>query len=363
MIGKKNGIVVFGMGSSNHTAKWVSYFRDQGYRVMLISFHPCRHLDGVQIEYLKVNGRLGMLAKLPRIKTLIKDFAPDLIHAHYASSYGLVASLTGFSPFVLSTWGDDIMVFPRKSVLHRAIIGRVIRRADYLTATSKMLGEATLDVAGVRKEIDIIPFGVDLQRFAAVDRPQREPIHIGAVRWLTPKYGIDYLIRAVAQLIEERLSVKLTIIGLGPLRQELELLARQLGVEDQVTFTGPISNEEVIDYLNKFDIAVMPSTSEGETFGVAAVEAMATGLPVVASNIGGLPEVVLHDVTGKLVKPSDVGSLAAALREYVNSHALRIKHGLAGRRRAEELFDWSRNADSMGQLYSRILDSRNQLSD
>ncbi len=348
-------LLILAMGASTHTRKWVKYFRDAGHEVMLVSFYPCEEISGVEVRVLRIRNRLAILMKLPALNKIIADFKPDLLHAHYASSCGVMAALSGYKPYILSTWGDDVMVFPNKSKLHRKAVSWAIDRADQVTATSKILHDRTVALSSNKRQVTVIPFGVDLVKFAFLEREAKETVHIGAVRWLTPKYGIEYLVRAVAKLVASDYPVKLTIIGLGPMRDELERLSSSLGLEEIVTFTGALPNREVIEYYHTFDIAVMPSVSEGETFGVAAVEAMATGLPVVASRVGGLPEVIVDGVTGSLVTPADVDSLAAGLEAYVNDADLRAEHGRNGRARVEQYFDWQKNGAMMAEIYERML--------
>ena len=348
-------LMFIAMGGSNHTAKWVMSLRDCGHDIMLVSFYPPARIEGIDTRYLKSRNRLSMLLKVGKVRRLIDEFKPDILHAHYASSCGLAAAMTGFRPLVLSVWGDDIMVFPDHSLIHRWLVKKAIVNADRVTATSRMLARATADIGQPREPISVIPFGVDLKRFQPIDRQGRSTVHIGTVRWLKPKYGIEYLIKAFAQLAQEHDNVKLTIIGRGFLRDYLQSLAESLNVADRVTFTGKLSNEEVVAYCGQFDVFVMPSVSRGETFGVAAVEAMATGLPVVASEIGGLPEVVDHGQTGLLVKPGDVDALRDALKYYVTSVEARLEHGRNARRRVEAHFDWADSVKAMNRLYDEIL--------
>lgn len=353
-------LMYIAIGGSTHTRKWVEYFRDAGSRILLISFYPCDDIPGVEVRVLACRNRASMLMKLPKIKKLIAEFQPDLLHAHYASSCGLIGALTGFKPFVLSTWGDDIMVFPHKSPLHRRMVAWVIRKADHVTATGVMLGRHTEALINREREVQVISFGVDVKRFSFTERPERDIFRIGAVRNLMPKYGLEYLIRATARLVEKNHKVDLTLIGPGFLRSKLESLCTELGVERVVTFAGQLPNEKMQNYLAEFDVVVMPSISEGETFGVSAVEAMATGLPVIASDIGGLPEVVLNGETGRLVKPADVSDLTDSLEYYLMNRDIRLKHGRAGRKRVEALYDWQANALEMKRVYELVLDKKRQ---
>ena len=339
---------------SAHTLKWVNYFKKQ-HELMLVSFYPGDNIEGVDFRYLPVRHKNLAVLRLNKVKRLIDDFRPDILHAHYASSCGLIAAFTKFHPYVLSVWGDDILDFPKKSPVHRWVIRHAIRHADYITATSNMLAESTKKYMENNKDISIIPFGVDLEQYRYVERKASSTIHIGTVRNLTPKYGLEYLIKAVAGLIDSGSNVDLTIVGKGLLRDQLKSLVSQLKITSAVNLIGYVPNEKVIDYLKDFDIFVMPSVGEGETFGVAAVEAMATGLPVVASNIGGLPEVIDHEKTGLLVEPGNVEMLRGALKKYVSSPETRRVHGNAGRQRAVKLFDFSNNAKLMDKLYQDVV--------
>jgi glycosyltransferase involved in cell wall biosynthesis len=351
-------ILYIAQGNSTHTRRWVTYFADRGYQIMLISFYPAESIKGVELVHIPVKNKNFAIFKANAVKRLINQFKPNILHAHYATSCGIVAALTGFHPYILSTWGDDIFDFPNKSLLHRWLVQKAIRSADYLTATSEMLARGTRELAVPDKQIEVIPFGVDLEHYRYHERTLSEDVHIGTVRALRPKYGLEYLIRAVAELLNSGKKVKLTIVGEGYLRSELESLAITLGIGDSIRFAGFVQNEQVEDFLNDFDIFAMPSVGKGETFGVAAVEAMATGLPVVASRVGGLPEVVKHDETGLLVEPGNVKQLAHALKQYIDNPHQRFNHGINGRRRVEAKYDWLDNAGLMESLYHKIYDER-----
>jgi glycosyltransferase involved in cell wall biosynthesis len=318
---------------------------------MLICFHPADRIDGVDIRYLPIQNKNLTVLKFAEVKRLIAEFKPDIMHAHYATSCGLVAALSGFHPFVLSVWGDDILAFPNKSPLHKWVMRKIINAADYVSATSHMLADSARKLIKEDRNIEVIPFGVDLNHYQFRQRENKDVVHVGTVRKLTPKYGLEYLIKAVAKLAESGYKVKLTIVGGGKLGSKLETLARRLQIADLVNFTGFVPNPKVVDYLYQFDIFVMPSVEEGETFGVAAVEAMATGLPVIASKIGGLPEVVEHGKTGLHVKPGDVDSLFDALKTYLDFAELRHSHGSEGRHKVKRQYNWEDNAKLIDKLY------------
>ncbi len=348
-------LLYIGFAQSSHTIKWVRYFRDMGDRVTLISFYPGEPIEGIDLKYIPCGKRYSPLLKIGEVKRLINQIKPDILHAHYVSSCGLVAALSGFHPLVISAWGDDILEFPRKTPLHRLAIIKALKSADRITATSQTLARRMDLLLKGARQITIIPFGVDIDRFKFVQRPPREIITIGTVRNLTPKYGIDVLIRAFAELCRDRDNLRLLIVGDGPSRQSLEKLTEQHGLSEKVKFAGKIPNDRVFEYIKEMDIFAMPSIGEGEIFGVAAVEAMATGLPVVASNIGGLPEVVEDGVTGLLTIPGDSESLRGALEFYIMNRDKRYEDGINARRSVERKYDWRENASRMDELYRGLL--------
>lgn len=343
-------IIYIAFPKSSHTLKWINRFK-RYHDIMLITFYPPDQIDGVDIRYLPIMNKNLTVMRLADVKKLIAEFKPDILHAHYATSCGLVAALTRFHPFVLSVWGDDVLAFPNKSPVHKWVMRKIINAADYVSATSHMLADSTRELIGGDKKIEVIPFGVDLNHYQFKQRKPKDYIHIGTVRKLTPKYGLEFLIKAVARLAESGYKVKLTIVGKGELRSSLEALARQLEIANIVDFVGFVPNPQVVDYLQQFDIFVMPSVEEGETFGVAAVEAMATGLPVIASRIGGLHEVVEDGKTGLLIGPGDVDSLFEALKTYLDFAELRYSHGSEGRHKVKRQYNWEENAKLIDRLY------------
>jgi glycosyltransferase involved in cell wall biosynthesis len=340
--------------NSVHTLKWVNHFK-RDHEIMLVGFYPTYPIEGVDLRYLPVSHPGLALTKLLEVRKLIREFKPDILHAHYATSCGSIAAFSGFHPFIMSVWGDDIKEFPLKSPLHKWLIGKVLRSADKITATSRMLAQSANRLLRAKREISVIPFGVDLKQYKFKSREKAKEVHIGTVRNLMPKYGLEFLIKAFADLKNSGNEIRLTVVGDGELRPKLEALTLELKMGEFIRFAGFVPNHKVVDYLHKFDIFAIPSVGEGETFGVAAVEAMATGLPVVASRIGGLPEVVDHDINGLLIQPGDVQSLALALKAYIDDPELRLEHGLKGREKVENFYNWNENAKLMEDIYDEVL--------
>lgn len=292
----------------------------------------------------------------PGVRMILGRIKPDIVHAHYATGYGLLGSLAAPSPYVLSVWGSDIYEYPRRSSVHAQLLRFNLGRADYICSTSLAMARETQRYTS--KPVAVTPFGVDCEVFTP--KPGREgqrPLVIGTVKTLDHPYGVEYLIRAFASVVErytER-DVRLVIGGDGPLRSSLEGLARQLRVSDRVDFLGHVPQATVPAVLRTFDI--FAALSLRESFGVAVLEASACGIPVVASNVDGLPEVVEDGVTGFLIPPADPSAAAAMLLRLLADRTSREEMGAAGRSFVLERYEWGRTATMMDDLYDTALGS------
>ena len=350
---------------SSHTKKWVTFFANKGYEVHLISFREAEisniifhSIDKFFATRIRSEGssfsKIGYFFYLNTFKNLIQDIAPDILHAHWATSYGLMGAYSGYHPYVLSAWGSDIFDFPHRSLLHKKVLEYVINKADFLTATSKALSRETQLYLKKDTPIYEIPFGVDLTHFKPKNRRGDERITIGIVKSLEEKYGLEYLIRAFAKLLEANPQLHLMIAGGGSEESSLKQLCRVLHIESRVRFLGFVEHENVPDILNVIDIFVVPSISE--SFGVAAVEAAACQLPVIASEIGGLPEVVIDSKTGFLVPPKNPDAIAEKIALLIENIELRKSMGEAARKFVEEHYNWEENAREMERLYIRAIE-------
>jgi glycosyltransferase involved in cell wall biosynthesis len=358
---------------SSHTLRWARALADRGVEVQVFglgahdpALYPARanlRVESVGLAPELVGGAEGRIDKLrylgalPRLRRLVRSFAPHVLHAHYATSYGLLGALAAFHPYVLSVWGADVYEFPRRSPLHRAVLRFNLRRADRILSTSHVMARETRRYT--RAPVTVTPFGVDLERFrpgsgASLFAP--DDLVVGTVKTLDEKYGVEYLVRAF-RLIKDRhpdLPLKLLVVGGGPLLARLQALARDLGLADCARFTGPVPHDEVPRYHAMLTVPVFASVADSESFGVAVVEASACAKAVVVSRVGGLPEVVEDGVTGVVVPPRDPEATAAAIERLVTDPALRERLGRAGRERVRRRYDWNDNVARMLRVYGEV---------
>ncbi len=338
--------------NSAHIEKWCRYFLEQGHEVHVISFTK-GEIPGAEIHWidLGLDGNEGDLAKLKyltqagKVRRLVKKIRPDVVNVHYATSYGAVAALSGIWGYVLSVWGSDIYDFPKKSILHRALLRFSLKRAGILFSTSRAMARETRKYT--RKSIRITPFGVDTSFFTP-KRRKRLPEYvdgrfmIGLVKKLEPKYGIDVLLRAAAVFREKRpnVNLRLMIAGTGTHEEEYKKLAEELGIAERVTWTGFIPAEEAANLWANLDVAVIPSVLDSESFGVSAVEAEASGVPVIVSDVPGLTEATRPGYTALTVKRQDPEALAEALVQMYDDPVLRGRLGLNGRKYVQKRYEY-----------------------
>ncbi len=342
-----------------HTTRWVNAIANRGYEVHLLSLAPVRDPLDTKVSFYQAPFRpkWGYFANSLWARRLIARIKPNLVHAHYASGYGILAALTGFHPTILSVWGSDVYVMPNKSLFHKQLLKSNLAKADKILSTSHTMAKETKKYAD--KPIAVTPFGVDLDQF----KPQPveslfEPsdVVIGTVKTLDKTYGIEYLVYAFKLLKDKypALPLKLLIVGDGPLEANLKNIVRELGLDRDTLFTGRVKHADVPKYHNMLSVSVSVSVGV-ESFGVAVIEASACEKPVVVSNIGGLPEVVEDGVSGFVVSPRNPQKTAAAIEKLILDDALRLKMGRAGRERVKTLFNWDDNVTQMTEIYSEIL--------
>ncbi len=174
---------------------------------------------------------------------------------------------------------------------------------------------------------------------------------MGTARRLIRFKGIEYLLDAAAVLRPEFPDLRVEIAGTGPERENLEQRAARLGLTGRVEFLGWVNDLNAV--LPRWDVFVIPSLEEG--FGIAALEGMAVGLPVVASAVGGLPEIVEDGISGWLVPPGNVEALASRLRLLLSSQELRLRMGAAAQARVRDHFSSAQMAENFARYYDEIL--------
>lgn len=228
---------------------------------------------------------------------------------------------------------------------------RCLRYANHVQVISVYLGKLARDF-GYTGPMSVVPNGVDIKKFSISPAAFKEKIIITVSR-LVEKNGVDTLIRAFAEVHKKFPDAKLHIVGDGVLRRELENLTQTLGVGKSVTFLGNVSNEQVPNHLAQSYMFVRPSRSEG--LGTAFLEAMAQGLPVIGTPVGGIVDFLKDGETGLICKIDDYQHLSLQIEQLFADETLYKKLQENGRRLIEERYDWNSIGQKMNEIFIRLI--------
>jgi L-malate glycosyltransferase len=353
--GRPLTICMLAPANSSHTAKWANHFAERGCDVHILSFTRSDGLvsEAVTIHYLqrRLPGSLTYFDARESRK-LLTEICPDILHAHYVSGYGTLGRLTRFRPYIVSVWGSDILLFPKKSPVHASIVRRNLAAADAVCATSSVLMKETARYTS--KRVYATPFGVDCDRFVAAQRKPSSEFTIGIAKGLQPTSGIELLIKAYAEFRRRRPEVGATLViaGQGPCEAEFRKLAEVVGVAETVHFVGQIEHADIAHFMSR--LSIYANLARSESFGVAVLEAAAAGVPAVVTRVGGLPEIVVDGETGLIVNPLDVEGAASCFEALLDNN-LRERLGRGARLLVEQRFEWEKTAVELENVYANVL--------
>ncbi len=329
--------------------------------------------EGMTIHRLRPLVRVGNAPVLPGLPMLLRGF--DMIHLHYPFFGGELTTLAARlsrTPLVI-TYHQDVFlrgVMGLAEQILRRTIGRLtLRSAARLLFTSLDYGRASYIrplLRGRERQIDELPNGVDLVGFT----PGAAPADLRARHGLTPADRVALLVAGLDQahyfkgvgvflaaLARLPAGVRGMIVGDGDLRPSYAAAAEALGLGGRVIFAGRVSDQELPGYYRLADIAVLPSVTMGEAFGLVLVESMACATPVIAANLPGVRTVVTPGADGLLVPPGDAGALARALAQMLGDERERQAMGLRGRAKVEARYGWEQIGARLEAIYHEVLEN------
>jgi glycosyltransferase involved in cell wall biosynthesis len=315
----------------------------------------------IKCHPLAIRNSLDVPAAI-RMRAILKRERYDVIHFHTSRAHAMAPWTRGFARALIVTRRMDY----RPNRLFAPLLFN--RAVDRVVAISRGVADSLLEAGVDRSRIVTVPSGVDCDRFHPPSSGERaharaslgiqpEEIVISAIGMLEPRKGHRYLIDAISMLTApgssagQGIQLRCIIAGDGSLRGELARQIAETGCSSRVTMLG--QTDDVREVLWASDLFAMPSLKEG--LGVAVLEAMAVGLPAIASKVGGLGEVVEHDRTGILIEPARPDQLASAIARLADSSQLRSAMGAAARARAEVEYSMNAMAERTMALYRGIL--------
>lgn len=351
-------LCLIGDAASIHLKRWAEAMVERGFRVSVVTA-SAQQIEGVQVIALpQVRRSHQWFLRLPALRSAVRSLAPDIVHAHYITSYGLWGAACGRRPLVLTAWGSDILVTPRRNFLLKVLTGWTLRRASLVTADSRDV-LAEISGYGPGAEMQEILWGADTERFRPNENPRGGGFHIASMRAWEPNYCIDVIVRAFAQFVDLRPASEASLHLFGGGRQAAMLceLVSSLGISERVAWHGWLAPDALAERLAACDLSV--TVPESDATSVSLLESMACGLPVIASDLPANRQWISAN-GGRLVAAGDVGALAAAMCSEFDDASMRRRQGEFNRMRIEEKGSTRSQMDRMAELYRAMQKSPSQ---
>jgi len=328
---------------------------------------------GFIVKRLRLFRRLYGTPLIPSLFEELRRLNVDVFHANFPSPYiaFTVAAASTLRPGrAVLTWHNDLPPVTRAARLlieihDRLILPSYLRAYDRIIATSQTYADKSRILRALGDKVTVVPNGVDCERFSpkvdATDLRHRLRtsgkivlLFVGALtKWHRYK-GLDVLLRSLRIAVEDAPDLALVVVGDGDLRDDYSRIAQRLDLERNVIFAGDVPDDVLPQYYALADVLMLPSMDMSEGFGLTILEANATGKPVIASRVGGIPSVIQDGYNGLLVPPNDPEALARAILSMRNEAAKAIRMGRHGRLFAQD-HDWELVAVQTEKIYEDVL--------
>ena len=319
-------------------------------------FEVCR-LKGINF---RLNGKILEYPYLPNLSSVLKSIKPDIIHAHshlFLTTFSAVKEAKKLRlPSVVTVHGvsaerGTFTNFAQHSYL--CTVGKwIFKNATRIICLTKSNAYEVMKYGADRLKIRIVPNAVDLNLFKPSKKKAKDPLFVWVGRFV-PEKGIHYLVKAIEVVVRECKDAKFILIGDGSMLPLTKKMVKRSGLNDYVRFTGFMDPKSVSHILSKATAFVFPSLKEG--MSKAVLEAMACGLPIIASNISGIDEFVTNEYDGLLVPPKDPRALGEAIIKVIRDTNLAARLGQNSRKTVETNHNWNTVLDTLGSVYEEAL--------
>ena len=356
-------IAVLGSADTVHVQRFVKALADRGHQVHVVSMKP-GPIPGATFERFQVppfswrypyRWRSRWTAYL---RGLFRNY--DVVNVHFLQDWGITPSVADEGCLVVKAYGSDVdhppetpeplpeLIDARRLLLQAA--HRVIAPSECFRKKVATYGEIDPN------KIEVLPFGVDTQLFAPNQCRDSASLVVGYCKGFEPVYAPLAFIEAASGVLKTHPDVRFELVGDGSLRQQCRALAESLGIGHALRWYDFVPHQELPRIMSSWDIVAI--TSRKESFCVTAIEAAAMGLPVVATDVGGLRESVERDRTGLLVEPNDPHLIAAAITTLLQDSTLRREMGARARRRVVEKYQWTHCIDRWIAIFESEISAR-----
>jgi L-malate glycosyltransferase len=292
------------------------------------------------------------------LRRVIKTIQPDLIHAGPIQNCAFLAVLCGFRPVLAMSWGYDLVMDADKSAWMRWVTRYTLKRSSFFTSDANVSRDQAVAYGMDPDKTVIFPWGTDIEHFTPKNVPtfQRSNVPTFTLfcsRTWEPIYGVDVLARAFVKLASMDPNVNLILLGGGSQGQKIRQILMSGDVLDRVHFGGHVSQKDLPRWYHMADLYISPSHVDGSS--VTLMEALASGLPCLVSDIAGNREWIQEGVNGWLFRDGDVNDLAEKILYAIKNRASLSRISKAARQTAEQKADWKKNFGKLLETYDLIL--------
>lgn len=351
--------------SSIHTQRWVNFFARKGHDVYLITSSPIDASIFPNVRIYTFAEKFPVWKKhknILAIKKLIREINPDILHSHWVFGWGFLGALCGYHPHVVTAWGSDIKVFPKKSIIIKWKTMFALKMVDCITCDAEHMVASMEKLGAIRKKINIIYFGTDVEQFNPNKKDSEikrdliidinSPIVI-SVRSLDPIYDVETFIKSIPHVLQEIPQATFVIAGDGTQKKYLVELAESLGVYKSTRFISSLTSYDMARYLASSDLYVSTALSDG---GIASstAEAMASGLPVIITDVGDNRQWVKDGEQECIFPVSDYKLLGEKIIELLTKPHLRKRFGEINREIIEEKSNYYNEMTKMEDIYYKL---------
>jgi len=281
-------------------------------------------------------------------------YKPDIVHAIMESYAGIALFLAKYvtrAPRILTLQSGDLDVPSKQSKKRINLLWRQIHTSpDYVTAISSFLAERAVRLGRDKNTIEVIPNGVAMDEIPIeVEKEEKRVVCVARLSW---EKGLDDLIKAWPDVLKEHPTAKLVLVGEGNKRTEIEAMIRDLGIGGSVHLTGNLPHADALKEIKKSTVFICPSLAEG--LGNVFIEAQACGVPVIGTEVGGIPDIIEHEVNGLLIAPKNSHDISTAINQLLTDEKLR--NALVEQaRKSVRKFDWKYILEHIDKVYQKLL--------
>ncbi len=344
-----------------HVDAYLDYFRQHGHDVHFVTLAPGprREVPTYDVSnskrLLKLPGKWSYLPAMLRARRVVRSLAPDIVHAHYATSAGLTAYVCGVHPYVVTAHGTDLTQGV-KSTVWRPLLKRILQKADWVNPVSDELRNMILSLGIPAEKVETLTLGIDTKRFAfqpVSTRAPAAPIRLICTRNFEAIYDHQTIIDGLAILANRGVDFQATFVGGGSQRGPLEVRAKERGIGARTNFVGAVPNSQLPELLANNDIYISASRHDGTSLSL--LEAMASGVYPVVSDINANRAWIRDGHNGRLHKVGDPQSFAESVLAFPPQSGERMECLRLNRELIVSRGDRMVNLQRLGEVYGRLI--------